>query len=82
MHSFITLMIYTLVYIFTSPNFNCPVLRRAVNQIFATPANACNRLSVARQTSHTCIHYCVPNLDCCVFGRASYISAIFISKNK
>lgn len=51
-------------YIFSSPDFNGPVLWRCVNKPFTSPLDACHRLSVAGKGFLYAVCDCIPYLDC------------------
>ena len=66
-------------YIATSPHFDGAILRRAVDEVGAAPAQACDRLRVTAETAHARVHHRVPYLDRGVLGRAGQVATLLVS---
>lgn len=66
-------------YIFGSPDFDRPVLRRRVKQPVSSPLHTSDRLRVTSQDLLTAAQHGVPNANRAVFRAAGQISTLWIA---
>jgi len=57
--------------IIRSPNFDCTILRRAVNEVLPGPSDARDALQVPRQGDHALASHHVPNLYGCILNKTT-----------